>query len=456
MLSFKIGLGSFLGLGLDIGASTSTSTSTSTSASASARMGRGAGDEYLLLGVVVLLFLGLGGGVLGQVPNEFNAQSSIGGATSNLSNNDRPILVFTDVNTGQLYGRFATTETVPVVEYAQEQVTEKVWVPTWVTETMTTTQTQYIPTYTYQAQVRNVSAWNPFAPPRQVLEYVAVPQYTPKYVQVAQPITHPKYEEREIVRVIPKLVRTSAQRPTTVDRPIDAQQAAAYAASNNPYQPAILSAANPNVPRYQTRPIGYAPNGYANMVGPSYGAAPIVAQAPPPYYPARNYPGQSPLQPPLNQYPGYQPQLAISPRTVPLVPLNPTPGPTGNMYVQSQPNYPPPNPYGVSPYAPSAYTAAYTPNGAWSKLLSGTGSLFQGGLFRNNRNYTTVASNTAPGQPYWFNPQPSVTGASSPSGFRPSTSPFANNSNEATSSFAAPISPYRDPIQAGMPATELR
>ena len=73
---------------------------------------------------------------------------------------------FTDPRTGKQYDRYLEQETVPITRWEQEEVSQRVVVPNWVTENIKTTETRYVPYIEYQTQQRVLNRWNPFAPPQ--------------------------------------------------------------------------------------------------------------------------------------------------------------------------------------------------------------------------------------------------------------------------------------------------
>ncbi len=143
-------------------------------------------------------------------------------ATQNSDGFAKPQLssTFTDARTGQLYGRYIIYETVPVVAYQHQEVTEQQWVPEWVTEEKLMAQTNYIPVVTYQLQLQTERSMNPFAQPKQYWQYVPVVQYQPNFTQVKQPVTYQKYVQKEVKKSIPVLVSQSQPRPKFVDMPL--------------------------------------------------------------------------------------------------------------------------------------------------------------------------------------------------------------------------------------------
>ena len=288
-----------------------------------------------------------------------------------LNNNDgfaarTPVMTFVDPSNGQPYGRYVIDETIPVVAYSYQEVKERVFVPTTITENKTTTVTQYFPIQSHQLQLRNVPNWNPFASPQQVWQYVPIVQYQPNYVQVTQPVTYQKFEEREVSRMIP-----------------------------------VFGSQSKQVHRFADRPLGQSPVGGNTVVIP---AVPLR-------------PNMQPNPNAMASYNGY--------------------GANGNQNYGVAPN--PANPYAIT---------ASQPLSRWMSFASGTGSLFSGSLFSNNRNTNYVASNTPVANPYlWANNNQS--GMS----FRPNTSP---NVAPQPSWGMPPSNSYRDPMQGGTPATVLR
>jgi hypothetical protein len=378
-------------------------------------------------------------------------------------------MTFVDPNSGQSYGRYVTTETVPDVTYSYQLVKERVYVPTQVTENRNVTVVKYTPIQSYQFQLRNVPGWNPFASPQQVWQYVPIVQFQPNYESVSQPVTYVKYEEKEVDRQIPVLSTTSKQVNKFVDRPLGPTPSGgntiAAAGPNNTGVPnfnnqnfiqnaAQIAEANRNTPRYATRPIDYP--GYYNYPGlPNRN---LVAQAPVPYYlnpPIA--PGTNPANPMLaSAGASTAPPSNITPST----PLRPNMLPVPNT-IASNNGYPagayfPPNnpyyastPYQANPYQANPYVStASRPFINLPAFATGTGSLFEKGLFTNNRNTSYVASNAPVFQPYlWGN-----SNSSGPT-FRPVSSPYTT---PQPSWGVSPGNSSRDSMQGGMPATVLR
>lgn len=379
-----------------------------------------------------------------------------------------PVMTFVDPSSGQQYGRYIIKESVPVVGYSYQLVKERIYVPRTVTEDKTTTVTQYVPIQSYQLQLQNVPRWNPFAAPQQVWQYVPIVQYQPKYVQVTQPVTYQKYEEKEIERQIPVLIPQSTQVPRFVDRPLGESANGGNAIASNPsitnpnfyQQAAQIAQANRNLSRFPTRSIDYPYNpGYQRLPNGN-----MLAQVPAPYYPnpiynPTPYYAANPMVPgslgATQQVPGVM-QNATSPPpgtnivsnniVIPAVPLRPNMQPDANAlagyYGYGNPN----NRATFSPPYPYANTAS-RPFFNWPSFASGTGSLFNNGLFSNNRSTSYVASNAPTAQPYvWGNNLSGLT-------FRPNTSPYVAPQQSWGMS---PGNSYRDPMQGGMPATVLR
>ncbi len=369
-----------------------------------------------------------------------------------------PVMTFIDPSTGQPYGRYVTTESVPVVAYSYQEVKERVYVPKTITENKTTTETQYFPIYSQQLQLQNVNSWNPFATPQQVWRYVPIVQYQPNYVQVTRPITYQKFEEQEVSRMVPVLSSQSKQVPRFVDRPLGqspnggnmvaSNQPNNLAVGNNPnliQQAAQIAEANRNNSRYATRPIDYP-------YYPGYQVTPnrqLLAQAPPPYYPNPNY-NPAPYYPsPNNQANASVAANNTSTGTnlvLPAVPLRPDPNTMAGHYgngANGNPNFVA-TPNQVYPDANMATRPLFN----WPGFASSTGSLFGNSLFSNNRNTNYVASNAPVAQPYlWgLNNQNGVN-------FRPNSSPYTTPPQNWGMS---PGTNYRDPMQGGMPATVLR
>jgi hypothetical protein len=365
----------------------------------------------------------------------------------------------------------------------------QVYVPKTITETRTVNEVRYTPVYSYQPQLKNVYGWNPLAQPQQIWEQVPIVQYQPSYVPVTQPVTYQKFEKQDVTKMVPVLTTKSEQKPKYVDKPLTSmpngpgmppngamltsfpinhaqpningqpngdfnpnviQQAAVLAQSNRNFHPALR-------PMDQPRPGFYGYN------TPNY-----VATAPQAYYPqAANPYVPNPSSVPMTA----SVPTAANPQTnvamIPMVPILPM----ANNYAYPQP--------------PPTYTAT-RPLIQLPAFLNRSGSLFGSSVFANNRNAipnyagpnygTYMASNTNVNQPYVWggNNGFSNTGygssggsgfggsnpsTSGPSGFRPNTSPYASQpafNGQPQPTWNATGIGYRDPLQGGMQATELR
>jgi len=422
-------------------------------------------------------FQGLGQGDV--LPNNQMPANAATTNTGQPSNSDSfaastPVQTFVD-QTGQLYGRYVISEAVPVVKYSYQQVTERIYMPKTVTENKTVTKTQYTPIYSYQPQLRNVPSSNPFASPKQVWQNVLVVQYQPSYVQVNEPVTYQKYELQDVQRNVPILLTQSEQRPKFVDRPLVNTPNGANTIAMNPsnlvggnlyggnfvQQTAQVAQDNRNASRFPTSPMVYPVSnpagsypGYTNGQNPT-----SIAQAPLPYYPNTGNPA-------------YSTSTYASNSVLPAVPVQQS-NPTGqNLVASNQPvqlpyqqPYPTsyqPTPTSYQPYQPTSYTnTASLPVYQWPAFVSATGSLFSSDPFGSTSQPPSyVASNTPYGQPYsqtYSQPysQPYIWGNSNQSatGFRPNSSPYAT---PPPTWGMSPASTYRDPMQGGMQATELR
>lgn len=381
---------------------------------------------------------------------------------------------------GQPYGRYIVTEPVPIAEWEYKQVSERLYVPVPVTEPRTTSVPRHIPVVTQQLQLQNVPGLNPFAPPQQVWRYVPVVHYQTVYEQETKPFTFQKYEEKEVSKMVPVLTTKTKQVNKIVDRALgplpngNGSSVDGYSNANpgiaipsnalagNLYQQnAQLAEANRNQSRFPTRPIG-----------PYYGYNPglnLLSQTPAPYYPNYARPNTNPAtnNPVNSMVASAQPQIPNSNLVMPAIPLRAEPN---NMVAY---NGYPPNPYSSNPSSPAGvgpgypYTSvASRPLFNWPSFASGTGSLFERGLFSNNRNTSYVASNTPVTQPYvWgnsagmnnsfnsFNGGSASGMGSSGFGFRPISNAYATPQQ---SWGMVPGNTYRDPMQGGMPATVLR
>jgi hypothetical protein len=376
-----------------------------------------------------------------------------------------PVMTFVDPNSGQSYGRYVTTETVPDVAYSYQVVKERVYVPTQVTENRSLAVVKYTPIQSYQLQLKNVPSGNPFASPQQVWQYVPIVQFQPNYESVPQSVTYVKYEEKEVDRKIPVLAASSKQVSRFVDRPLGSTpnggNKIAVAPTNNMGIPnfnnqnviqnaAQIAEANRNTSRYPTRPIDYpAYNNY-----PSSPSRNLVAQAPVPYYPNPAItPGTNPanpmlastgtnsVQPPSNTSPATPLPPNMLPVSNTMASNNGTPA--GAYSAASNPYYAS-TPYQANPYV----TTAPQPIFYFPTFATGTGSLFGNSVFTDNRNTSYVASNPSVSQPY-----SGGTSSSNDPTFRPVTSPYMAPQQTWG---GAPENSGRDPMQGGMPATVLR
>jgi hypothetical protein len=374
------------------------------------------------------------------------------------TSNDRfarnaPVMVFYD-GAGQLYGRYIVNETVPNLTYSPKQVTERIWVPKTITENKTVTQIQNTPIYSYQPQLRKVPGWNPFAPPKLEWQYVLIVQYQPVYKQVVQPVQYQKYVEEEVTKIVPELVTQPQMLGQFADRLLTNAPNNSFVAQNpnwnsgtslgmmNPVQQAALSAqANRARSSLPIRPIDYpvSQGGFQ-----PYPVRNLVAQAPAPYYLPPTPNPSVPIGGTVNQMAnGLAPQsnatLAFN-TVIPSVPLRPT--------IPNGPNMATGYPNGQFAFNPGYTNTASRPVFTWPTFSSGTGSLFSSSLFTSNRSPSYLASNSSAGQPNsWVN------SSSTGFGFRPNTSPFLP---QQPNWGIAPSTNYRDPLQGGMPATELR
>ena len=415
-------------------------------------------------------FQGLGQGDVLPPTNSLPANAATTNTSQPNNNSDgfaasAPVMTFVD-QTGQLYGRYVISEAVPVVNYSYQQVTERIYMPKTVTENKTVTKTQYTPIYSYQPQLRNVPSSNPFASPKQVWQNVLVVQYQPSYVQVNEPVTYQKYELQDVQKEVPVLLTQSEQRPKFVDRPLVNTPNGANTIAMNPstlyggnivQQTAQTAQDNRNASRFPTSPMVYpVSNPAGNYPGYSNGQYPnSIAQAPLPYYPNTGNQANS-----TSTY--------ASNSVLPAVPVQQS-NPSGqNLVASNQPVQPPyqqpypttyqPYPASYQPSQPTPYTnTASLPIYQWPAFVSATGSLFSSDPFGStSKPPSYVASNTPVGQPY-SQPysQPYIWGNSNQSAtdFRPNSSPYAT---PPPTWGMSPTSTYRDPMQGGMQATELR
>lgn len=382
---------------------------------------------------------------------------------------------------GQPYGRYIVSEPVPIAEWEYKQVSEKHFVPVYVAEPRTTSIPRNVPIVTQQLQLQNIPGWNPFSPPQQVWRYVPVVQNQTVYEQETKTFTIPKYEEQEVSKMVPVLTTKTKQVSKIVDRPLGPMTNGVNAMADLPnpnnvlppgtnpiqanlyQQNAQLAQSSRNQFRFPTRPIG-----------PAYGYNPglnLLAQMPAPYYPNYARPNTNPA---INT--AGNPMVAAAqqaPNTtninnnivMPAIPLRPEPN---NMtaYNGYGPN---PNQFAPNPAYPPIYpnvNMAARPLFNWPTFATGTGSLFDSGLFSNNRNTSYVASNTPVTQPYVLGNSNAYSNAyngaysnaysggdQSGFGFRPITNTYVTPQQ---SWGMVPGNTYRDPMQGGMPATVLR
>ncbi len=430
-------------------------------------------------------FQGLGQGDVLPPTNPMPANTATTNTNQPNNNSDgfaasAPVMTFVD-QTGQPYGRYIINEAVPVVNYSFQQVTERIYMPKTVTENKTVTKTQYTPIYSYQPQLRNVPSSNPFASPKKVWQNVLVVQYQPSYVQVNEPVTYQKYELQDVPRMVPILLTQSEQRPRFVDRPLvntpnGNTPNAANAITMNPsnfygnnivQQTAQTAQDNRNASRFPTSPMVYpVSNPAGNYPGTSYGQYPnSIAQAPLPYYPNTGNPAYSTSTYASNSVLPAVPVQQSNPSGQNLVASNqPVQPPYQQQYPASYQQYPasyqqyPASyqqyPAYSQPSQPTSYTnTASLPVYQWPAFVSATGSLFSSDPFSSSSIPPSyVASNTPYSQPYT---QPYIWGNSNQTAtdFRPNSSPYAT---PPPTWGMSPASTYRDPMQGGMQATELR
>lgn len=411
-------------------------------------------------------FQGLGQGDVLPPTNPTPANAATTNTSQPNNNSDGfaasvPVQTFVD-QTGQLYGRYVISEAVPVVKYSYQQVTERIYMPKTVTENKTVTKTQYTPIYSYQPQLRNVPSSNPFASPKQVWQNVLVVQYQPSYVQVNEPVTYQKYELQDVQRNVPILLTQSEQRPKFVDRPLVNTPNAANAIAMNPsnlvggnivQQTAQTAQDNRNTSRVPTSPIvSPVSNPAGNYAGTAYGQNPnSIAQAPFPYYPNTGNPDYSTSTYASNSVLPAVPVQQSNPSGQNLVASNqPVQQPYQQQYPASYQQYP----ASYQPSQPTSYTnTASLPVYQWPAFVSATGSLFSSNPFgSSSKPPSYVASNTPISQPY---SQPYIWGNSNQSAtdFRPNSSPYAT---PPPTWGMSPATTYRDPMQGGVQATELR
>lgn len=352
--------------------------------------------------------------------------------TATASTTGQPLFTFVDQTTGQLYGRYITYETVPVAGYQYQEVTEKQWVPEWVTENKLTTETSYVPMVSYQLQLRTAPSTNPFSAPKQYWQYVPVVQYQTNNVQKSQPITYQRYVEKEVKKAVPVFVTKQEQRPTFADRPMNSNTSTTAMASAPstafPTRPLDSTLVQSQIqpaptPYYSSAPAGYNPSLASYAAYNPYGMGGVQGRPPSVVQPA--YPASSATQ----------------------FVNNPTPN-AGLAYMPTGASYP--------------VTAAYPAPNLWSSIMYRTGSLFPSGWTGAPATTNTyVASNGMSSTPTYQTGYPSDTAAvSSYNGisFSPSSSPSSFGTQGAAPSTwsVSPVNDYRDPSQTGIPASVLR
>lgn len=378
---------------------------------------------------------------------------------------------FTDTRTGQVYGRYIIYETVPVVAYQHQEVTEQQWVPEWVTEEKLMAKTNYIPVVSYQLQLQTERSMNPFVQPRQFWQYVPIVQYQPNFTQVKQPVTYQKYVQKEVKKSIPVLVSQSQPRAKFVDMPL---QGNGINAAGTP-QVAGGASVHPPVP---TRPLDY----------PTYPSSAIVVAPPAAYYPASGGTmGVAPSASALAAYPAYNPQYSGWSATNPWLLARQYSAPTVAKNVNnpvanggmppgtySVPTGMPPSTYSTPAGMPPVnYTAALAapPTIRWPQVMSQTGALFQSEFFKSNSSNalygaanpgtTYLASSPSPmgggviPPPYGTTANAYNANGSSGAYFIPRADTSATT-NPSSSWSMVPVDNYRDPSQSGMPASVLR
>jgi hypothetical protein len=355
---------------------------------------------------------------------------------------------YTDPVTGRPFDRYLTQESIPITQWKQEEVTERRWVPEWVTENQRVTQTQYTPYVQYLPQPRVVNSWNIFAPPQVAWYYQPVTQYQPVQQLVDQPVTYQKYVEKDFRMVIPKAVQTtqSQQRYVDVERTLT-PAAPSTAPVNNPMTNAAslaMTDRNTVMPIYDTRPA--SPYYAAGMPSPgSYPYSPF-AYASANRAPSFNLAAYYPMPYAAGAYPGY-PALA-SPSTPSMAAATP-PMYAFNSYPMagSSPAMP------VYPGYPNGYqtAAAYLP--AW---MNTQGPLLGQTYFQYNPSQMATSVSPPSTNPYPTTNTVAMTTPNSVNGeLRPSTAPVYPQANQGWDATAMQ-STYRDPYQSGLPPTVLR
>ncbi|MDZ4850510.1 MAG: hypothetical protein SGI77_14590 [Pirellulaceae bacterium] len=390
---------------------------------------------------------------LAQQPNLSNA----GPSALNAPSNGTFVGTITDPRTGKQYDRYWEQENVPMPRWEQQEITERLSVPQWVTETIKTTETQYVPYIEYQVQQRVVNRWNPFGQPQVTWEYVPVTRYQAIPQVVDKSVTYQKYVEQDVKRVVPKLVQSTQSVGKYVDRERTATNSPQGAAVNTVQNAAELAMANRNsqIPHYPTRPMDawyngnpYSGNPYrgnlaSNVATPSWSNPTYPSIPTAPYYGATLanspaiYPGGASPILSMPRSPIAQTQLVSNQSIVP-----PVPG------TYSTPTYP-------------AYQASLPPMNAysmnqslfqWPSWSSNNGPLFRQDLFRQDRTSSYGMQPTA-GTIY-----PTIASQNSVGSYlRPTSSPMLPQPSSSWGNFGGGSNePYRDPLQSGLPPTVLR
>ncbi len=357
---------------------------------------------------------------------------------------------FVDPNSGQQYGRYIIYESVPVVSYEQQEQVDRVWVPEWVTEQKQTTQASYVPIVTYQLQLQTEQTLNPFVQPRQFWQYVPVVQYQAQYRQVSQPVTYQKYVQKDVKKIIPVLVTQTRQVPKFADLPLQPQSTTTASNVQPGTVPPQAMVAQVPTPQYYPTTLGASVPAQPNIGQPNVGQPNVAAV--PPAYNANN-----------GGWNGANPWIAS--RQMGGVAAAPINNPTPNAGVAGYGYQQPYIPQGYGTVQPNYASVSNRPTFQWPQFMTQAGSIFPGGLFRNNQNAGTqyVATNPTPmGNGAWL-PSPvgtysgtSYSGTSSSGATFIPNSPSTGSYNNGSNWNVVPINNYRDPTQTGIPANVLR
>jgi hypothetical protein len=358
---------------------------------------------------------------------------------------------YTDPGSGRAFDRYLTQESIPITQWKQEEVTERRWVPEWVTENQKVTQTQYTPYVQYLPQARVVNSWNVFAQPQVAWYYQPVTQYQPVQQLVDQPVTYQKYVEKDFRMVIPKAVQTTQaqQRYVDVERTVNPATPSAIPSTapvNNPMSNAASLAVtdrNTLTPGYDTRPASpyYAANTQSLGAYPYSPFAYTSANRAPSFNLAASYP----MPYAAAAYPGYP--SAANPYAYPMTTAPP-------MYSFS--SYPMAGSSAAMPGYPGYPTGYQTASAYLPAWMNTQGPLLGQTYFQYNPSQLATSDAPPSTTPYpTTNTLAMTTPSPVSSELRPSTAPVYPQANPGWDATAMQ-STYRDPYQAGIPATVLR